>query len=253
MSAEDLTAQTMELLVRIRATRPAVHCLTNSVAQPITANALLAVGAVPSLTSDAAELDDFVQSADALLINLGTPSGEMRRARRSAVDTANRKPVPWVLDPVMVDRSPARLGEAREFLSEGPDVIRCNTAEADALSLHSTGYAGVIARTGETDHICQNGREFMLKSGHPMMAHVTAIGCALSAIVAAFLAVAPDRPFNASIGALTLFGAAGALAAQDSNGPGSFAAALLDRLYRMDEAALNAQFPITAARKGGTF
>ena len=38
---------TADILARLRVRAPRVHCITNSVAQAFTANALLAVGAIP--------------------------------------------------------------------------------------------------------------------------------------------------------------------------------------------------------------
>ena len=73
-----------DLLARIRARRPRVHCITNSVAQQYTANMLLAAGAVPSMTIAPGEIGAFVAGADALLVNLGTFDGE----RKSAVEAA---------------------------------------------------------------------------------------------------------------------------------------------------------------------
>ena len=60
------------MLERLRARSPRVHCITNSVAQTFTANALLAAGCVPSMTLAAEEIGAFVGKADALLVNLGT-------------------------------------------------------------------------------------------------------------------------------------------------------------------------------------
>jgi hypothetical protein len=61
-----------DVLERLRAKSPRVHCITNSVAQNFTANVLLALGAQPSMTISAEEIGHFARSADALLVNLGT-------------------------------------------------------------------------------------------------------------------------------------------------------------------------------------
>ena len=60
--------------------------MTNSVAQNFTANMLLAVGAVPSMTVAPEEIAEFVKRSDALLVNLGT----LDPARREAAETAAR-------------------------------------------------------------------------------------------------------------------------------------------------------------------
>lgn len=51
--------------------------LTNSVVQPLTANLLLAIGAVPAMLNDAEEVVDMLRSGTgALLVNLGTVTRE---------------------------------------------------------------------------------------------------------------------------------------------------------------------------------
>jgi hydroxyethylthiazole kinase len=76
----DLPLIAAEILERIRARRPRVHCITNAVAQTLTANMLLAAGAVPSMTIAQKEVRAFVGRADALLINLGTFDPERQQA-----------------------------------------------------------------------------------------------------------------------------------------------------------------------------
>ena len=83
---------------------PRVHCITNTVAQAFTANGLLAVGARPSMTLSLEEIGAFVASADALLVNLGTFDAERRAAIDAALEVARERGLPWVLDPVLIDR-----------------------------------------------------------------------------------------------------------------------------------------------------
>ena len=79
-----LPAACADVIERVRAHSPRVHCITNAVAQNFTANVLLAAGARPSMTIAPEEVGSFVASADALLVNLGT----FDAARREATDTA---------------------------------------------------------------------------------------------------------------------------------------------------------------------
>lgn len=82
---------------------PLVLSLTNSVVQPLTANLLLAIGAVPAMLNDAEEVVDMLRSGTgALLVNLGTVTREQGAAMQTAVREANRLNIPWVLDPVAV-------------------------------------------------------------------------------------------------------------------------------------------------------
>jgi hydroxyethylthiazole kinase len=195
-----------------------------------------------------------VAGAQALLVNLGTFDGERRQATAIAVETAARHTLPWVLDPVFVDRAPPRAAFARELIGRRPSVARLNHAEFHALAGHApsrdavAAYAGanrlVVGLSGETDLVTDGERIAALANGHPLMAKVTAMGCAGSALVAACLAVEPDA-FRAAAAALVMIGVAGELAAEKAAGPGTFAAAIIDALCNLDEAALIARAKVS--------
>lgn len=235
------------LLAQLRARGPRVHCITNAVAQNFTANALLAAGCVPSMTLSAEEIGGFVASAQALLVNLGTFDPERREATLIAVETAHRHKLPWVLDPVFVDRSSPRLAFARELIARGPRVVRLNHHEFEALAGSSARRENVMAfareaRTiiglsGPTDLITDGTRAVLIANGHTLMAKITAMGCAGSSLVAAFLAVEPDA-LRAAAAALLMLGISGELAARRAQGPGSFAVAFLDELHMLDAPTL---------------
>ncbi len=245
--AADMAQAAAAVLERLRARGPKVHCITNAVAQNFTANVLLAVGCVPSMTLSPEEIGAFVGRADALLVNLGTFDRERREATDIAVDTAGQGKVPWVLDPVFIDRAAPRAAFARALAGRAPSVVRLNASEfaaladveatPETLAAYARQHATVIAVSGETDLVGDRSRLAALANGHPLMAKVTAMGCAGSALVAACLAVEPD-PWRAAATGLLLIGVAGELAAARSEGPGSFAVAILDALYRLDEPAL---------------
>jgi hydroxyethylthiazole kinase len=223
-------AHAAELLARVRSRAPEVHVLTSTVAQPLSANLLLAVGAQPSMSAAAGEIDAFAERTQALVANLGMLDDVRRGALTRTLPILGRRGVPWVLDPVKVERSPDRLAFARELLAFAPAVVRANRAEMDAL----TPAAGLVrATTGEIDLVEADGRKLRIGGGDPMMAHVTAMGCAGTGLVAAFLAVEPDR-FAAAGAALTCLKVAGEMAGEEARGPGSFPAALLDALYGLD-------------------
>ncbi len=240
-----------ELLERLRKRRPRVHCITNTVAQEITANALLAVGAIPSVTISRDEIAAFVASADALLVNLGTLDPAHREVMGLAIATARDKPIPWVLDPVFIDRSPVRAGFAREIAALGPALVRGNAgeiavlgedADAGALALR---LGAVIAATGGTDRITDGRDTVGIANGHSLMASVTGMGCAGAAVTAAFLAVG-DEPLAATASALLVLGVAGEIAAETARGPGSFAPAYLDALHHLDASDLSIRARIVA-------
>ncbi|MEA2870513.1 MAG: hydroxyethylthiazole kinase [Hyphomicrobiales bacterium] len=248
MRVAELPQITADILARLRVRAPRVHCITNSVAQSFTANTLLAAGAVPSMTLSADEIGAFVARADALLINLGTFDEERRAATAAALDVVvGERRTPWVLDPVFIDRSAPRAAYAKSLVAQNPHAIRLNRAEFTALSgaepddAALTRYAlethAVVALTGTVDRITDGAQVVSIENGHPLMARVTAMGCAASALNAAFLAIESD-PFVATAAALLCFGVAGGIAGDRASGPGSFPAALLDALYALDKHTL---------------
>jgi hydroxyethylthiazole kinase len=243
-----------DILMRLRARAPRIHCITNAVAQNFTANVLLAAGAVPSMTLSPEEIGPFVASAQGLLVNLGTFDRERRQATMIAIDSAAAHKLPWVLDPVFVDRIPPRAAFARELIGRGPTVLRLNHAEFSVLSGEAPSRDAavafartsgvVVALSGETDLVTDGERIAAVSNGHPLMAKVTAMGCAGSALVAACLSIEPDA-FQATSAALLMIGVAGEIAAEKSAGPGSFAATIIDTLYGLDSAALVARAKVS--------
>jgi len=236
-SATQWAATAGDLLERVRASAPQVHVLTSTVAQPLSANLLLATGAQPSMSAEAGEIAAFAERTHALVANLGMLDEPRRAALATALPILRRRGVPWVLDPVKVERSPARLAFARELLAHGPAVVRANAAEMAALAPDP----GVVqAITGEVDAVTRGEERLRLAGGHAWMASVTAMGCAGTGLVAAFLAVEADA-FAAAAAALLVLAVAGELAGERAQGPGSFAVALLDVLHGLDATTIAAR------------
>jgi hydroxyethylthiazole kinase len=211
------------------------------------------------------EVQEFVLRCDALVINLGTMSGERAAAMRLAVGAADAAGAPWVLDPVAVGVLGYRTRLAHDLVSEGPAAIRGNASEilslagedapgapgggrgvdANAGSENAREAArtlaletgAIVAVTGVTDYITDGTRMLAIANGHPMMTRVTGMGCSATAIVGACLAVEPDR-LAATTHALAITAVAGEIAVGRSRGPGSLAMEFLDALHALDEAAL---------------
>src|SRR5262245_4114325 len=127
--ASELPVIAADILARLREQNPRVHCITNAVAQVITANTLLAVGAVPSMTISQEEIGAFAKRANAVLVNLGTFDAERRAASDILIGVAQSARLPWVLDPVFIDRSPTRSVYAKALLARKPAAIRLNRNE----------------------------------------------------------------------------------------------------------------------------
>ncbi len=233
------TERIAALLPRLRAAAPRVHAITNVVAQNFTANLLLAAGVNPSMTVAADEVADFTARANALLINIGTLDPVLRQSIPLAIGAARDGGKPWAFDPVLVDRSGPRLTLARAIMAQRPTVLRCNRAEfaalhgalADERSVQACAarQGTVIAVTGATDIVADATRIVRVSNGHPLMARVTAVGCAGTALIAAIAAVEPDA-LVATVAGLAFLGIAGELAAEVTQRPGTFGVALIDAI-----------------------
>jgi len=249
---------TAQALAAVVATGPLVHCLTNIVVAGFTANVLLALGASPAMVENACEAGPFASISGGVLINLGTLSPERESAMRAAAEAASRAGRPWVLDPVAVGVLEHRTRLASELLAWRPAVVRGNPSEVMSLA-GCTGAQGkgvdsataseqaveaasdlarrsgaVVAVSGAVDYITDGAELVAVPDGDPMMAKVTGVGCALGAVMAAFLA-AGAPPLLAATGASALMGAAGSRAARGGPGPGTFAVRLIDHLAGLAE------------------
>ena len=250
-------------LARMRAATPLVHLLTNEVVQEISANVLLAAGASPAMIVAEEEAAVFAAISGALLVNVGTLYPARLTVMRQAVAAANQAGVPWTLDPVAVGVLDYRTQACRDFLASKPAAIRGNASEILALAGVAGGGRGVdstagsdaaqsaaeqlarstgavVAVTGETDFITDGNSTWATPWGHSIMMRVVGTGCALSALVAAFTAQAPNR-LNAVAAACAVAGLCGKRAAASSRGPGSFKADFLDALYQLTPENLREQ------------
>lgn len=130
-------------------------------------------------------------------------------------------------------------GNASEILSlagiiatgRGADAADpVDAAEAAARDLaRRTG--GVVAVSGLMDYITDGTDAFRVANGQALMPRVTALGCALNGVIAAFVASQPALP--ATVAAMAFYGLAGEHAAQGARGPGGFQVAFLDGLYAL--------------------
>ncbi len=253
----------IEAQARLRDRHPLVQCLTNTVSANFVANALLAVGASPAMVDNTQEAGLFAGIADAVLVNLGTPTDAQVESMRLAAEAAHAAGKPWVLDPIAAGALPWRGGIAAELLSHGPAIIRGNASEIIGLAGLEGGGRGVdssadsaaavpaaagllrhaaaVSASGAVDHaVGRVGEQTVLiriAGGSPLLPRVTATGCALGALAAAYAAVAPD-PFTGLVAAHVHFSVAAEIAAEHATRPGSFGVAFLDALDAVDAAAL---------------
>ena len=244
------------LLEQVRERQPVVHAMTNWVTGSDVANVLHTMGARPILAVALEEVTDITSNADALVLNLGTPTPQRVEAMLKAGHRANTLGRPVIFDPVGVGASRFRIDATRHILSElRLTIIKGNRAEIGMLTGTGGQLRGVDAATGpedlriagevlsrqtkavviisgQHDLVVDGEKAVVVENGHPLMGQVTGTGCMLSALIAAFAAV-EDKPMVAAIGAVACFGLAGERAGHRARGPGTFKAELLDSLFAL--------------------
>ncbi len=249
-------------LLELRERKPLVHQITNYVVMNETANATLALGALPVMAHALQEVEEMAALAGALVLNIGTLSEHWVEAMMLAGKAAT---CPIVLDPVGAGATRYRTDTATRLLEElDIAVVRGNAAElarlagrdAEIRGVESVGTAGseaevareaarafgcVAAVTGPTDYVSDGERVVAIHNGDELLATVTGTGCMSTAITGAFLAVKPAEPLEAAVEALAAFGVAGEDAALEAKGPGTFHANLYDALYNLDPGSLDAR------------
>jgi hydroxyethylthiazole kinase len=254
----------------IRERRPLIHNITNYVVMNETANAILALGALPVMAHAREEVAEMVGLAGALVLNIGTLSPPWVDAMLIAGRTANERGVPVVLDPVGVGATAYRTETARRLLDEvDVAVLRGNAGEvatlvgveAEVRGVESVGGGGdpaelagaaartfgvVAAVTGPVDHVSDGDRSAAVANGDAMLASITGTGCMSTAMTGCFLA-AKDDSFEAAVEALVAFGVAGEDAALGAKGPGSFHVGLYDALAALDPATLTGRAKVESA------
>ncbi|GBE15794.1 MAG TPA: hydroxyethylthiazole kinase [Proteobacteria bacterium] len=252
----------------IRANRPMVHHITNYVVMNVTANVTLSMGASPVMAHDTREVEELVNFASALVINIGTLSPHWVEAMVKAGKKAREKGIPIILDPVGAGATKLRTDVSMRILTEvGPGIIRGNQAEVATLAGGTARIQGVdsletgaapidlyrelavktnsvVCVTGEVDWVTDGKRTFSVHNGHPMMSNVTGTGCSSSTAVAVFSTSGLPRVESCTLG-LSVFGACGEVAAENSSGPGGFQVALIDALYNAPSLGLGSRLKIT--------
>jgi hydroxyethylthiazole kinase len=247
-------------LRELRARKPLVHQITNYVVMNETANATLALGALPVMAHALQEVEEMATVAGALVLNIGTLSEHWVDAMLLAGKATS---APIVLDPVGAGATHYRTDTAKRLLDElDVTVLRGNPAEVATLAgqeaeirgVESIGTEGstadlareaakafgcVVSVTGPTDHVSDGERVLAVSNGHELLGSVSGTGCMSTAMTGCFLAAKPEEPVEAAAEALAAFGVAGEDAARDANGPGTFHAGLYDALYNLTPDSLD--------------
>ncbi|BBD08563.1 hydroxyethylthiazole kinase [Desulfovibrio ferrophilus] len=261
-----------ENLEEVRATTPLVHNITNFVVMNTTANALLALGASPIMAHAPEEMDDLIGIVGGLVINIGTLRGPWIESMIKAGTAASERGIPVVFDPVGAGASRLRTDTAVTIMNEcNPTILRGNASEiltvaaatgaadkqrvaaalaaagganrgvdsthsgegiSDVASDLANEYGCTVIISGPSDTITDGDSLITVTGGHNLMTKVTGMGCTASALCGAFAVTAGD-PFDASVSAMAVMSAAGAVAAAQSQGPGTLQMHFYDALHNL--------------------
>jgi hydroxyethylthiazole kinase len=255
----------------MRAERPLVHQITNFVVMNETANATLAVGALPVMAHAPEEVAEMAGVAGALVLNIGTLTVDWVDSMILAGRAANAAGVPVVLDPVGAGATALRTLSSQRILA-GVDVaiVRGNAAEVATLAGRAAKIRGVesvqttddaadlaiaaasalgcvVAVTGPVDAVSDGATTLRVANGHALLSTVTGTGCIASALTGCFAAVEQRGALAAAVEALVCLGVAAEDAAPLSRGPGTFHAALYDALYALSPDTIDGRARVTVA------
>ena len=172
-----LSPEAAAFCAKIRERRPVVQCIANIVTAGDCANALLAIGASPTMAHHPDEMEDFAKISDALVLNMGaTESLDAMFRAGGAKETGDAKGTGWlegagshgaegrrpiVIDPVGCAASSFRRRKCLELIrAVHPVCIRGNASEIKALVLDTDTGRGVDdpeelrdTRTAEEDYV----------------------------------------------------------------------------------------------------
>jgi len=268
----EISESTIDLLTWVREKAPLIHNITNFVVMNSSANILLAVGASPVMAHCAAEVEEMTSMAGALVLNIGTIQEEWLESMLLAAKIANSAGIPIIVDPVGSGATKLRTNAVKQIMANSQiSVLRGNCSEvlslgsadiktkgvdsslslsdqtADAARQMASDNNCVIAISGEEDCITDGKQVFRVSNGQPMMTRVTGIGCGLSAVTAAFCAVADDNLALATAAAFGYYGVCADLAIKTGDKPASFEIAFVDQLYATGSKELNDHLKIKQA------
>jgi hydroxyethylthiazole kinase len=250
----------------VRNQTPLVHHITNYVTVNDCANITLCCGGAPVMAHSTEEVEEMVQYAGALVLNIGTLDQNQTDAMLLVGRAAAARDIPIILDPVGAGATSLRTNTARRLITELPiSVLKGNAGEIGVLAgveaqvrgVDSAGITGdaisitreyaaqtkmTIVMSGPTDIVSDGKQTFLVENGDPLMGRVSGTGCMAASVIGVCAAVSHDRAVS-SAAALAAFGIAGERAAKTACGPGSFKVALFDEL-----AALKPEDLITDAK-----
>ncbi len=249
------------VLEKVRTKKPLVHHLTNWVTIYDCANVVKVFGASPVMAHAQEEVEEMVDIAGALVLNIGTLTVDFVDSMKKAAKQANKKGIPIVLDVCGVGATSLRNKKSFELLDEVKiDIVKGNASEITCISgekVQTKGvdssfvehnlvdiakrvaqkYQNIVVITGVDDIVLNQHEAFLVKNGHAMMANIVGTGCMVTSVIGTFAAVEKNLVLAATSG-LVCYEVAAQLAAKKSKGPGSFKEKLFDEIFNLKKSTI---------------
>jgi hydroxyethylthiazole kinase len=249
-------------LEKVRLKRPIVHHITNWETTYDCANIVKVFGASPVMAHAKEEVAEMAGIASALVLNIGTLTGDLVEAMLLAAKSANQKGIPVVLDVCGAGATKFRNDMCSRILDEVKvGIIKGNASEIASIAgenVHTRGVDAVavendlqeiatrlakkrscvVVITGIEDIVTDGKRLVLVKNGHSMMANIVGTGCMATSVLGAFAAVEEDL-VEASIAGLVCYEVAAEVAANAAKGPGTFKEKLFDAVFNLDAETVN--------------
>ena len=243
----------LDLCKKLREVNPLVHCVVSQVSAAFVANCLTAIGARPLVSHAVHEIENFSNKSHATFVNLHTEPGVTTTILNLIQSIGWSHPL--VVDPVGAAMSLPRRDAVLKYLSTGAVwILRGNRSEINQLvdfddestvgvdstdasatengSRLAAKYGCPIWISGEDDHLVSpSGDIKVFAGGNKSMALVSGMGCAVTAMLAAFLGAINDRECTLDLvsDVIKLVNTTAESVGNECGG-GTFPVAFLDRL-----------------------
>ena len=240
--------------------KPLIHHITNNVTVNDCANITLNWGGLPVMAPGAKEAAEMVESASALVLNIGTIHDSQLEAMLKAGKKANKLNIPIILDPVGTGATFYRTEAVRKILKKlNISVIKGNKGEISILAGETGEVKGVesvgeyndiqksaaklakdnkcvVVVSGKKDFITNGEKLLTIERGHFLMGELVGTGCMLSSTLGVFVAKNNNlklKTLEKVKTAVVAYGLAGEKAAFDISTPNYFKIEFMDTIYRL--------------------
>ncbi|KAJ1747317.1 thiamine biosynthetic bifunctional enzyme [Coemansia sp. RSA 1821] len=272
LQLDQVKQQAAETFAKLKTTTPLVQHITNTVVINDCANACLALGGSPVMSSESQEQQDLSSAVNSLVINTGTLTLEQLEGICSAMKHANLHNTPITLDPVAIGATKYRSQTVSQLLCDFRiSVIKGNAGEigqlagSDEMQMRGVDAVGsgfaypekvvrqvalqhrcVVVMTGIEDYVSDGTNTFVVQNGHKMQGLITGSGCMVGTAIGTFMHAAQNNPLLGALTGLVAINLAAEHAAErpDVRGPGTFRAAFIDEMHNLSLDQFQAEMKI---------